>query len=127
LRPSRVVGPIARCPWLQPLRRPHGERGATAPNVVTFTATEYGYQGPKEIPAGPTVFRFSNQGKELHHLVIVRLDGGMTYDSLLVALKKPGPPPAWAHPVGGPNAAEPVTRYSASSPAQTASLTWPRA
>jgi hypothetical protein len=80
---------------------------ATAPNIVTFTATEYGYQGPKEIPAGPTVFRFSNQGKELHHLVIVRLDSGMTYDSLLAALKKPGPPPAWAHPVGGPNAAEP--------------------
>jgi hypothetical protein len=103
---------------------------ATGPNIVTFTATEYGYQGPKEeIPAGPTVFRFSNQGKELHHLVIVRLDGSMTYDSLLAALKKPGPPPAWAHPVGGPNAASRpgITRCSASFPARTASLTWPRA
>jgi hypothetical protein len=79
----------------------------TSPNVITFTATEYGYEGPKEIPAGPTVFRLSNHGKELHHLIIARLDDGKTYDSLLVALKKPGMPPAWVHPVGGPNAAEP--------------------
>jgi hypothetical protein len=85
----------------------------TAPNVVTFTSNEYGYQGPKEIPAGLTVFRFANRGKELHHLVIVRLDGGMTYDSLVAALKKPGPPPAWAHPVGGPNAAEPAGESNA--------------
>jgi hypothetical protein len=80
---------------------------ATSPNVITFTATDYGYQGPKEIPAGPTEFRLSNHGKELHHLIIARLDGGKTHDSLLVALKKPGMPPAWMHPVGGPNAADP--------------------
>ncbi|MFL5518446.1 MAG: hypothetical protein ACJ8DJ_20005, partial [Gemmatimonadales bacterium] len=79
----------------------------SSPNVVSFTATDYGYDGPKEIPAGPTVFRLSNHGKELHHLIIARLDLGKTYDSLLVALKKPGMPPAWVHAVGGPNAIDP--------------------
>jgi hypothetical protein len=74
---------------------------------VTFTATDYKFSGPSQIPAGLTVFSLHNQGKELHHLVIVRLDQGRTLDSLLAALKHPGPPPAWLHFVGGPNATEP--------------------
>ena len=76
-------------------------------NVVTFIARDYGFEGPAQIHAGSTVFRLDNHGKELHHLVIVRLDQGRTYDSLLAALKKPGPPPAWMYLAGGPNAAAP--------------------
>jgi len=101
-RSDRALPAVAAAAPASPQRA-----AATSPNVITFTATEYGYQGPKEIPAGPTEFRLSNHGKELHHLIIARLDGGKTYDSLLVALKKPGMPPAWTHPVGGPNAADP--------------------
>ncbi|MGH7498658.1 MAG: hypothetical protein ACREL3_07395 [Gemmatimonadales bacterium] len=82
---------------------------AVAPpaNVVTYIARDFGFEGPAQLPAGLTTFRLDNQGKELHHLVITRLDGGRTYDSLLAALKKPGPPPEWMHLVSGPNAAEP--------------------
>jgi hypothetical protein len=76
-------------------------------NVVTYIAKDYAFEGPAQIPAGPTLFRLDNQGKELHHLVLVRLEQGRTYDSLLAALKKPGPPPAWMHLVGGPNASSP--------------------
>jgi hypothetical protein len=37
--------------------------------VPTFriVAEEYGYQIPKEIPAGPTRLQLVNQGHELHH------------------------------------------------------------
>jgi uncharacterized cupredoxin-like copper-binding protein len=80
---------------------------APAAHAVTFTATDYHFSGPSEIPAGLTAFRLENQGKELHHLVIARLEQGRTVDSLLAALKQPGPPPPWLHLVGGPNAAEP--------------------
>lgn len=80
---------------------------APAANVVTFIARDYGFEGPAQIPAGATFFRLDNQGKELHHLVIVRLDEGRTYDSLLAALRKPGPPPRWMHLAGGPNASTP--------------------
>lgn len=76
-------------------------------NVVTFIARDYGFEGPAQIPAGATMFRLDNQGKELHQLVITRLDEGRTYDSLLAALRKPGPPPRWMHLVGGPNASRP--------------------
>jgi hypothetical protein len=86
---------------------------APSPNVVTYIARDYGFEGPAQIPAGVTMFRLDNQGKELHHLVIVRLDEGRTYDSLLAALRKPGPPPPWMHFVGGPNAADPGTTSNA--------------
>jgi hypothetical protein len=76
-------------------------------NVVTYIARDYGFEGPAQIPAGPTLFRLDNQGKELHHLVLVRLEQGRTYDSLLAAFRKPGPPPAWMHLVGGPNGTNP--------------------
>jgi hypothetical protein len=34
---------------------------------------------------------------------VLRLEQGRTYDSLVAALRQPGPPPVWLHPVGGPN------------------------
>jgi hypothetical protein len=82
-------------------------------NVVTYIARDYGFEGPAQIPAGPTLFRLDNQGKELHHLVIVRLEQGRTYDSLMAALRKPGPPPAWVHLAGGPNATDPGANSNA--------------
>lgn len=94
---------------------PAASAPAPAPNPVTFTATDYHYSGPSEIPAGLTVFRLENHGKELHHLVIARLDQGRTLDSLLAALKQPGPPPPWLHFVGGPNATEPGAESNAST------------
>ncbi len=87
---------------------------APAPNVVTYIARDYGFEGPAQIPAGMTLFHLDNQGKEFHHLVIVRLDEGRTYDSLLAALRKPGPPPKWMYLVGGPNASNPGTTSNAS-------------
>jgi uncharacterized cupredoxin-like copper-binding protein len=87
--------------------QPPAATPAPTANAVTFTASDYRFSGPAEIPAGLTDFRLQNQGKELHHLVIARLDQGRTFDSVLAALKNPGPPPPWVHFVGGPNAAEP--------------------
>jgi plastocyanin len=103
----------------KPLPASAGQAAAATPapaaNQATFTATDYRFSGPSEIPAGLTVFRLENHGKELHHLVIARLDQGRTLDSLLAALKQPGPPPAWLRFVGGPNAAEPGAESNAST------------
>ncbi|HEY8258372.1 MAG TPA: hypothetical protein VIG08_12020 [Gemmatimonadales bacterium] len=86
---------------------------APSPAVVTYIARDYGFEGPGQIQAGATLFRLDNQGKELHHMVLVRLDQGRTYDSLLAALRTPGPPPAWMHLVGGPNATGPGSNSNA--------------
>jgi uncharacterized cupredoxin-like copper-binding protein len=78
------------------------------PQVAAYTATDFAFEGPSETPAGPTRFTLTNQGKEVHHLVVVRIEQGRSFDSLLAALKKSELPPKWAHAIGGPNAVSPT-------------------
>jgi hypothetical protein len=81
--------------------------GAVKPAVVTVHTTEYAIRAPKSVPAGTLTFRMVNDGKMLHHVAIMRLMDGKTVADFMEAMKKPGPPPAWAVDVGGPNAAVP--------------------
>ena len=76
---------------------------AAAPNMVTFTATEFSFDGPDSLPAGLTMFHLTDAGQQLHHLQIVKLDQGKTFADLQAALKAGGPPPAWMLPYGGVN------------------------
>jgi hypothetical protein len=76
---------------------------AAAPNMVTFTAKEFSFDGPDSIPAGLTMFHLTDAGQQLHHLQIVKLDQGKTFADLQAALKAGGPPPAWMLPYGGVN------------------------
>jgi hypothetical protein len=76
---------------------------AAAPNVVTITATDFAFEAPDTVPAGVTTLRLVNRGPALHHAQLVRLNEGKTVDELLNALKQPGPLPAWAVEMGGPN------------------------
>jgi hypothetical protein len=84
------------------------------PNVVTFTAMDFSFDGPTEIPAGPTTLNLVSSGKEIHHMVLFQLAEGKTMDSLAAAMKNPGPPPAWATMIGGPNAPTPGGTSNAS-------------
>jgi uncharacterized cupredoxin-like copper-binding protein len=87
---------------------------APAPNVVTIHAKDFSYtDAPAEIPAGLTTFHLINDGPDLHHLSIVRLDSGKTIQNLEAALALPAAPPMWAVPVGGPNAPDPSKESNA--------------
>ncbi|HWG34517.1 MAG TPA: hypothetical protein VN650_10140 [Gemmatimonadaceae bacterium] len=86
---------------------------AAAPNVVTVQARDFSYDGPSEIPAGMTTFKLVNDGKDLHHLSIIRLDSGKTLKDLEAALALPAAPPTWAVPMGGPNAPDPTKESNA--------------
>jgi len=77
------------------------------PTAVTITATDYAFELPAQIPAGVITFKLVSKAKELHHAVVIRLDQGKTVNDMREALKQPGPPPAWAHAVGGPNPSDP--------------------
>src|SRR5258705_14016118 len=83
----------------------HDTRAAKVP-VVTVHATEFAFDAPKTIAAGMTSFKLVNDGKQLHHLQIMKLEQGKTLADLQAALKA-GPPPAWLGAVGGPHAAPP--------------------
>jgi hypothetical protein len=71
------------------------------PNVVNVVAKEYQYEMPDSIPAGPTLFHFTDDGKQLHHMTIVKLEQGKTIADFTAL--PPGPFPAWAVFMGGPN------------------------
>ncbi|HEX8695376.1 MAG TPA: hypothetical protein VF746_23390 [Longimicrobium sp.] len=83
------------------------ESSAAAPQVVTVTARDFNFEAPAEIAAGPTTFRLVNAGQALHHVQLVKLDDGKTLQDVYAALQAGGPPPAWVHWVGGPNAPDP--------------------
>jgi len=81
---------------------------AAKTNVVTIHAKDFAYTAPKTITAGQTTFRLINDGKEAHHITLIKLAPGKTLADLEKALKgPPGPPPAWITLYGGPNAAIP--------------------
>ena len=76
-------------------------------NVISAVATDYAFEMPSRIPAGLTTIRFSNKGKEFHHLYLVKVEKGKKPDDVLAFFKAGGPPPKWMKPVGGPNAPAP--------------------
>ncbi len=81
-----------------------------AQQSVTVVATDYHFDLPATLAAGPTTFTIVNRGREAHHLQLERLEGGHTLADLLAALEAGGPPPAWSVDAGGPNAADPGGR-----------------
>jgi hypothetical protein len=76
---------------------------AATPNMVSFNAKEFSFEGPDSIPAGLTMFHLTGAGQELHHVQILKLEEGKTFADLQAASKVAGPPPAWAVPYGGVN------------------------
>ena len=78
-----------------------------APPVVVVHARDFSYLAPKTIKAGASTFHLVNDGKQVHHLTILKLEAGKTIADFAAAMKKPGPLPSWVSSVGGPNAAVP--------------------
>jgi hypothetical protein len=80
---------------------------------VTIHATEFAFDAPDTITAGWTSIHLVNDGTQLHHVQLLRLDSGKTMRDLTVAFKNPGPPPVWLVAIGGPNAPDPKSQSDA--------------
>ena len=78
---------------------------AATPNMVSFTAREFSFEGPDTIPAGLTMIHLTDAGQELHHVQLIKLEQGKTFADYQAAVKdmSSGPPPAWMVPYGGVN------------------------
>jgi len=81
--------------------------GTAGANMVMFSAKEFAFDGPAEIPAGLTMFHLIDAGQELHHVQLLKLEQGKTFADLEAAVKAGGPPPMWAVPYGGVNPGTP--------------------
>jgi uncharacterized cupredoxin-like copper-binding protein len=80
---------------------------ASAGGTVTVTASDFKFDAPDQLPAGVTTIRLVNNGKELHHAQLLKLEDGKTVEDLAQAAKQQGPPPSWIKFMGGPNAVPP--------------------
>jgi uncharacterized cupredoxin-like copper-binding protein len=73
-----------------------------APPVVHITASDYAFQAPDTLPSGVTTLHMMNQGKEIHHVVLVKMPLAE-----LLKFNPAEPPPPDLVVLGGPNAAAP--------------------
>lgn len=81
---------------------------AAGPHEFKVTASNYAFQAPDSTPAGLTKIVMTNAGPGIHHVQFVKLDSGKTAKDLGEAMKNPGPPPAWATFIAGPNVVAPT-------------------
>lgn len=101
---------------------------ASAPSVVTITATDYAFQAPDTIAAGFTTFRLVNNSDQIHMAQLIRLEPGRTMDEYIEAysesFRSRGPRPEWAKRVGGPGAAPPHGTSNATQVLEPGSYLW---
>jgi uncharacterized cupredoxin-like copper-binding protein len=91
------------------------ESAEASPRSVTVTATDFGFDAPASVPAGPVTIHLVNHGKELHQVQLIKLEDGKSVADVAKALQHPGPTPAWVRFVGGPNGTIPGGEASSTS------------
>ncbi len=74
-------------------------------NEITVRTRDYAfYDMPDTVMSGATTIRLMNDGPDMHHIWLVRLEEGKTVADLMAAMGNAhGAMPAWAVDVGGPN------------------------
>jgi len=120
---SNVVKTVGRMAALTVLAAACGRAEATPnrakataedePRVVTVIARDFAFEAPDAVPAGLVTINLQNRGQALHHVALMKLDEGKTLHDVFDAMRAGGPPPAWAHDVGGPNAPDPGSNANA--------------
>jgi hypothetical protein len=93
---------LAACGKTEPPAEQAAAAPPPAPNMVHVTATDYAFQAPDTLPSGVTTFHLMNEGKETHHVVLVKLPFADFQKANLA-----GPLPPELVVLGGPNAAPP--------------------
>jgi hypothetical protein len=63
-----------------------------AAHEVEIVAHDYAFASPTELPAGRTIFRFTNKGKVIHELSVELLKNGTTVQQVMNAVNVPKQP-----------------------------------
>jgi len=78
-----------------------------APRELLVRTVDYSFSAPDTIPAGITSVRLVNDGHEMHHVQLLRIGKGHTFDDLRKSAASGVAIPPWVTPVGGANASTP--------------------
>jgi uncharacterized cupredoxin-like copper-binding protein len=57
-------------------------------HMVNVMAADYAFESPDKLETGYVTLSFTNTGKELHHLQLVRLNDGVTLEQLQAAMQQ---------------------------------------
>lgn len=93
---------LAACSRTGPVPRSRG-----ALDTLTITATDVHFDAPDTVLAGLTTIRLVTKGDEPHQAALIHIANGKSYTDFLLAIRQPGPPPAWVSVAGGVNAPRP--------------------
>jgi len=84
---------------------PPAQEPSAAPVLpVSYTAHDFGYDGPDTLPAGTSDITMENEGAVGHEMLIIRLDKHQDWteqQAIDYVTDKPKAEPKWAVPVGG--------------------------
>jgi plastocyanin len=93
----------------KPAETPPAEPTAAAPQVITYTASDFAFTGPDTIAPGMTTIQLVNDGKQEHHLVLGQLSEGTTLDAVMAEMQaNPNGEPKGIVWVGGAGGAVPT-------------------
>ncbi len=93
--------PAVGCSTAGSTERPNGLHD------LVVRAADYSFAARDTVPAGLTALRLENDGKEMHHVQLVRIGQGHTFEEFVTSAEGGNPLPDWVTPVGGPNASTP--------------------
>lgn len=83
-------------------------------NEVVVVATDFRFEAPASVDAGLVNFRLFNRGRELHHLLVIRIDRMAKTSEIAELLKANDWNVPWMHALGGPESVAPGGVSSAS-------------
>jgi uncharacterized cupredoxin-like copper-binding protein len=87
-------------------RTPDGAPDPAPMQEMAVATADFSFAAPRTVPAGLTRIVLRNQGSTYHHVQLVRLAPGHTYEEYLERLAARDFAPAWATFVGGPESPE---------------------
>ncbi|MFN8581408.1 MAG: hypothetical protein U0163_10580 [Gemmatimonadaceae bacterium] len=81
---------------------------------LVIVATDFQFQVPPQVDAGLVNIRLFNRGKEMHHVLVIKVDRMDRLAQIADELKANRYMNAWMHPLGGPESVGPGGVSSAS-------------
>lgn len=92
-----------------------GPRSGGIPgSELVVVATDFQFQAPSQVDAGLVNIRLFNRGKELHHVLVIKVDRMDRLSQIADELRANKYMTSWMHPLGGPESVGPGGVSSAS-------------
>jgi hypothetical protein len=88
--------------------------GGIPGNELVIVATDFQFQAPEQVDAGLVNIRLFNRGKEMHHVLVIKVDRIDRVNQIAQELRDNNWSAPWMHPLGGPESVGPGGVASAS-------------